>query len=388
MRSWTRSTSSSPVPVLGEARRAQAAARTSGSSKDREVRSAIDLAQALFAPRSVALVGASGDEAKNTARPQRYPAKYGFAGKIVPDQSGPVARFSAFPAYKSRCRNTRNDRPRLHHGGRRRRRARGLRQGGRAGRDHLHRRLRRRRRRGPGAPAAARRARAQALGVRLLGPNSMGMINLARPLPDHRERGAGDGRPARGRDEHRLAERHHAGHGAVARRGARPGLRQAGVGRQRGRHRRGRARRDARRRRRDARRSCCSWRRCATRRALARGARAAHAAGKPVVAYKLGRSKLGERLARSHTGALAGEDAALDAYFRDCGIVRVDMLETLIEIGPLLAGRAPPPGSRARAARRRGDHDRRRRRRRWWTGSARTASNRLARTPHGRRSST
>ena len=75
---------------------------------------------------------------------------------------------------------------------------------------------------------------------------------------------------------------------------------------------------------------------------LAAGARAAHAAGKPVVAYKLGRSKLGERLARSHTGALAGEDAALDAYFRDCGILRVDMLETLIEIGPLLAGRRPP----------------------------------------------
>ena len=83
---------------------------------------------------------------------------------------------------------------------------------------------------------------------------------------------------------------------------------------------------------------------------LAAGARAAHAAGKPVVAYKLGRSKLGERLARSHTGALAGEDAALDAYFRDCGIARVDLLETLIEIGPLLAGRKPPdlgPASRA-----------------------------------------
>jgi acyl-CoA synthetase (NDP forming) len=80
---------------------------------------------------------------------------------------------------------------------------------------------------------------------------------------------------------------------------------------------------------------------------LAAGARAAHAAGKPVVAYKLGRSSLGERLARSHTGALAGEDAALDAYFRDCGILRVDMLETLIEIGPLLAGRRPPDLARA-----------------------------------------
>jgi acetate---CoA ligase (ADP-forming) len=79
---------------------------------------------------------------------------------------------------------------------------------------------------------------------------------------------------------------------------------------------------------------------------LAAGARAAHAAGKPVVAYKLGRSKLGERLARSHTGALAGEDVALDAYFRDCGILRVDMLETLIEIGPMLAGFRPPDLSR------------------------------------------
>src|SRR5262247_2510875 len=71
---------------------------------------------------------------------------------------------------------------------------------------------------------------------------------------------------------------------------------------------------------------------------LASAARKAHAAGKPVVAYKLGRSALGQALARSHTGALAGVDAAVDAYFRDCGIVRVDLLETLIEIPPLLVG--------------------------------------------------
>jgi acyl-CoA synthetase (NDP forming) len=75
---------------------------------------------------------------------------------------------------------------------------------------------------------------------------------------------------------------------------------------------------------------------------LAAAARIAHAAGKPVVAYKLGRSKQGEALARSHTGALAGDDAALDAFFRDCGILRVDMLETLIEIAPLISGRKPP----------------------------------------------
>src|SRR5438309_1845570 len=42
----------------------------------------------------------------------------------------------------------------------------------------------------------------------------------------------------------------------------------------------------------------------------------------------------------------AGTDVALDAYFRDCGILRVDMLETLVEIPPLLAGRKPPALSR------------------------------------------
>jgi acyl-CoA synthetase (NDP forming) len=75
---------------------------------------------------------------------------------------------------------------------------------------------------------------------------------------------------------------------------------------------------------------------------LAAAARAAHAAGKPVVAYKLGRSALGEQMAQSHTGALAGADIALDAYFRDCGILRVDLLETLVEIAPLLLERSPP----------------------------------------------
>jgi acyl-CoA synthetase (NDP forming) len=80
---------------------------------------------------------------------------------------------------------------------------------------------------------------------------------------------------------------------------------------------------------------------------LARAARKAHAAGKPLVAYKLGRSALGEALARSHTGALAGSDRAMDAFFRDCGIARVDMLETLIEIPPLLAGRRPAVPKRA-----------------------------------------
>ena len=42
------------------------------------------LAQALFAPRAVALIGASGDASKNTARPQRYLKKHGYAGHVFP----------------------------------------------------------------------------------------------------------------------------------------------------------------------------------------------------------------------------------------------------------------------------------------------------------------
>ena len=42
------------------------------------------LAQALFAPRGVALIGASGDAKKNTARPQRYLRKHGYTGRIYP----------------------------------------------------------------------------------------------------------------------------------------------------------------------------------------------------------------------------------------------------------------------------------------------------------------
>ena len=70
-------------------------------------------------------------------------------------------------------------------------------------------------------------------------------------------------------------------------------------------------------------------------------ARRAHTAGKPIVAYKLGRSAQAAALATTHTGAIAGSDAAADAFFRAIGIVRVDMLETLLELPPLLLGRAP-----------------------------------------------
>jgi len=74
---------------------------------------------------------------------------------------------------------------------------------------------------------------------------------------------------------------------------------------------------------------------------------AAAARGKPVLAYKLGRSSAARELAVSHTGALAGEDDVADAFLADCGIARVETFEALIEGLPLLA-RVPV---RARAAR-------------------------------------
>jgi acyl-CoA synthetase (NDP forming) len=74
---------------------------------------------------------------------------------------------------------------------------------------------------------------------------------------------------------------------------------------------------------------------------LARAARRAVAAGKPIVVYKLGRSAVGRDLAASHTGAMAGADEVADAFFRTNGILRVDCLETLFELPTMLAGQRP-----------------------------------------------
>jgi acyl-CoA synthetase (NDP forming) len=59
--------------------------------------------------------------------------------------------------------------------------------------------------------------------------------------------------------------------------------------------------------------------------------------GKPVLAYKLGRSAAARELAVSHTGALAGEDDIAGMFLAECGIARADTLEGLIEGFPLLA---------------------------------------------------
>jgi acyl-CoA synthetase (NDP forming) len=79
---------------------------------------------------------------------------------------------------------------------------------------------------------------------------------------------------------------------------------------------------------------------------LARAARRAYAAGKPVIAYKLGRSGVGREVATSHTGAMTGPDEVAAAFFRDNGIIRVDMMESLFETPRLVLGQKPPRGKR------------------------------------------
>ena len=296
------------------------------------------LAQALFAPRAVALIGASGDASKNTARPQRYLKKHGYAGRVVPVNA------TRDEVLGERAYRNVADAPididhafimvaeveqALEDCGRKGVPVASIYSNGFAD---------------AGIEGIRRQAklveRARALGIRLLGPNSMGVVDLpGRVALTVNAVLEMDALPAGGTS---LISQSGTMLGTLLSRGAARGLGYAklvsigneadlGVGElvellvD-----------DA-----DTKVIALFLETVRDAERLARAARKAHAAGKPIVAYKLGRSALGEELARTHTGALAGTDIALDAYFRDCGILRVDMLETLVEIPPLLSGRAP-----------------------------------------------
>jgi acyl-CoA synthetase (NDP forming) len=64
----------------------------------------------------------------------------------------------------------------------------------------------------------------------------------------------------------------------------------------------------------------------------------ARRAGKPVVAFKIGRSEAGAQAAVSHTGALAGSDRMYDALFRQLGVIRAKTFEDLLDIPAVLSG--------------------------------------------------
>ncbi len=57
----------------------------------------------------------------------------------------------------------------------------------------------------------------------------------------------------------------------------------------------------------------------------------------PVLAIKSGRTTAGAAAAASHTGSLAGSEALYDALFRQCGIIRVDSIDELFDFGSAFA---------------------------------------------------
>lgn len=75
-------------------------------------------------------------------------------------------------------------------------------------------------------------------------------------------------------------------------------------------------------------------------------ARRAARAGKAVVALKAGSSALSARTAAAHTGALVGDDRAVDAVFHDLGVIRVDSIEDMLLTAGAAAylGRLERPG--------------------------------------------
>ncbi len=303
-------------------------------------------AQALFTPRAIALIGASGDERKNTARPQRYLRKHGYTALIYPvnasrsetlgERAYPTVSAIDAPVDHAFIMVPTKDV------------AGAVEECGKCGipiatifSDGFAE---------IGAEGQARQAnlvaRANAAGVRLLGPNCMGLVNthervalsinavlemetlLTGPLSVISQSGSMMG--------------------ALLSRGQARGIGFAkliSVGNE----------------------SDVSvgelidllvddphtetillfLETIRDAQTFVRAAHRAFAAGKPVIAYKLGRSHIGEALAVSHTGALAGADDVIDAFFKRHGVLRVDMLETLLEIEPLLAGRRPVVLSRA-----------------------------------------
>ena len=67
---------------------------------------------------------------------------------------------------------------------------------------------------------------------------------------------------------------------------------------------------------------------------------------KPILALKSGTSATGQRAASSHTAALAGSEAAVDALFRQAGVIRAGSLEELIDVAALLSSQPAPKGPR------------------------------------------
>jgi len=67
---------------------------------------------------------------------------------------------------------------------------------------------------------------------------------------------------------------------------------------------------------------------------------------KPIVAVKSGRSAAGSRAAASHSASLANLDIAVDALFEQAGVIRTATLEELFDVSAMLSMQPVPAGSR------------------------------------------
>src|SRR5499426_438582 len=67
---------------------------------------------------------------------------------------------------------------------------------------------------------------------------------------------------------------------------------------------------------------------------------------KPIIAVKSGRSAAGSRAAASHSAALATIDTAVEALFEQAGVIRANTLQELFDIAVLLSTQPLPPGPR------------------------------------------
>ncbi len=67
---------------------------------------------------------------------------------------------------------------------------------------------------------------------------------------------------------------------------------------------------------------------------------------KPILAVKSGRTKEGAKAASSHTGALSGSDEVYDSLFAQCGVLRVETLEDLFRYGIAFVNQPLPRGRR------------------------------------------
>lgn len=305
----------------------------------------IALARALFAPRAIALVGASGDASRATARPLRFLRDWGFDGTIYPinpgrdevlgekawpdlaSLPGPVDHaFIMVPAKAvegviAECGAAGISLATIY--------SDGFSDAGPAGEERQMAML-----------ETARRT-----GVRIVGPNGMGLINVGGRMPLTVNAVLDKVRPLAGGAS--LVSQSGTMLGALLSRGKARGLGFAkmisvgneadlGVG-----ELVDLLVEDADT---DVILLFLETLRDADR--LGAAARRAFAAGKPIIAYRLGRSAAGRALAATHTGAIAGADKVIDAFLRHHGILRVATLDALIEAPAMVRGKRPGTGNR------------------------------------------